>query len=409
MRPAVSWLIAWRYLFGRKSHSAVNAIAAVAVAGVAVATAAMICVLAVFNGFHGLLADRMDLMAPDVTVTPAAGKVMNDGDSLVRVISGIPGVELATATLSDNALLLYEGHETPVRLKGVEPGEFRRLTALDSVMLPGSIPLDGTGAAVSIGTASRIGMRDLDSHLTVFAPKRIGRVNPANPLNSFMVDSMRPTSVYEVHQSEYDDNTIILPIDRVRYLLMYDREASAVEIRALPGTDVPELADRIRDAVGTRWTVRDRLEQQTLSFRMVNVEKWMSFMLLLFILVIASFNIVSTLSMMVVDKQDSMRTLRAMGLSRRSVGGVFACESLLVTALGGLTGIILGAGACLGQARWGWIHLTGDTSRMIVTSYPVELQWGDIGAAGGALALVGTMCAAVAAAFARSRVRTAPE
>lgn len=425
MRPGVSPIIAWRYLTGRKSHSAVNAIAAVAVAGVAVATAAMICVMAVFNGFHSLLADRLDRMTPDVSITPYTGKTIANGDSLADAISRLPGVALATPVVADNALVLYNGHETPVLLRGVEPEAYRRMTALDSIMIGDSAPLveadregevdpdtyemsaPAANASASIGAASRAGIDRIGAVLTIFAPKRIGRVNMANPLSSFVVDSLEVTSVYESEQSDFDENTIITDLATVRGLFLYDAEATSVEVMASPGTDSSALAATIRETVGDRWRVRDRAEQHALSFRMVNVEKWMSFLLLAFILVIASFNIISTLSMMVVEKEDSMHTLRALGMSGRGIGGVFAWESLFVTIAGGAGGIILGCALCLAQQKWGFIHLAGNPDDLVVKAYPVALQWGDIAATLVPLSAVGALCAIISASFARTRLRKA--
>ncbi|MDE7159758.1 MAG: ABC transporter permease [Muribaculaceae bacterium] len=422
MKPGVSPVIAWRYLTGRKTHSAVNAIAAVAVAGVAVATAAMICVMAVFNGFHSLLTERLDRMTPDISLTPKTGKTIADGDSLAEALGSIPGVALATPVVADNALALYCGHETPVRLRGVRVADYRRMTALDSILIGDSAPLEEVdrtaevdpdtyevtappaNASASIGAASRAGIDRLGATITIFAPKRIGRVNMANPLNSFVVDSLTVTSIYEAQQNDFDENSIITDIETVRGLFLYDTEATSVDVMALPGTDVSRLAGSIREATGGKWHVRDRAEQHTLSFRMVNVEKWMSFLLLAFILVIASFNIISTLSMMVVEKEDSMRTLRALGMSRRGVGGVFAWESLFVTLAGGLGGIILGCVLCLAQQKWGLIHLAGNPDELVVKAYPVALQWSDIGAAFLPLVAIGVVCALISAAFARSRL-----
>ncbi len=419
MRIPVSLRIAWRWLFGRKSHSAIGAIAAVAVAGVAVATAAMICVMAVFNGFHDLLQERLDRMSPDVAVLPLSGKTIADADSLAEALAALPGVALATPTLTEQALLLHDGRESPVTLKGVRVADYRRMTSLDSILLDGSVPLeapapvdaetgeggDAAPASLSVGAAMRVGVGSVGARLTVFAPKRVGRVNLSNPLSSFMVDSLLCTSVFESQQSDLDDNTVVTDLERVRSLLMYDTEGSAVEVMAAPGTDPTSLAEAIRDATGGRWDVRDRARQRMAEFRMVNVEKWMSFLLLSFILVIASFNIISTVSMMVVDRQEVMRTLLALGMSRRRVGGVFAWESLLVTLCGGAAGMALGSLLCLAQQTWGLVRLNGDPSSLVVSAYPVHLMWGDLLATLLPLAAVGVICAMIGAGFARSRAR----
>lgn len=405
-------LIALRYLFGKKSHSAVNAIAYVSVAGVAVATAAVVCVLSVFNGFQSVLSGRLDQMSPDLMVTPLKGKTIPDGDSLAIELRKVKGVAVATPTLTDNALGFFQGRETPVTLKGIIPEEYAKVTNLDSLRISGgesvsalSSDREETAGLVSIGAAYKLGLFELGAPLMVFAPKRTGRFNPANPAAAFVMDSLYVADLFQSLQEAYDENTIFTDITFVRDLLLYDREATAIEIKTAAGTDIGNVLSEVSQKAGDRYIVKDRLMQQEVNFRMVQIEKWMTFLLLFFILVIASFNIISTLSILVLEKQDNLRTLAALGMSRSRIASVFRWESLLVSALGGAGGLLLGSILCLLQQHFGFITIANGSVDGSPLPYPVALQASDILITMVPLTLIACVCAGIAASFAKSRIK----
>lgn len=415
MRKLLPAAIAWRYMRSRGSHSAVRAISAVAVCGVAVATAAIICVLSVFNGFRDVIGNRLDTLAPDVLVSPASGKVFSDADSLTRVISKVDGVAQATPTLTDHALALYQGREMPVTLKGVDFDAWRRVTSVDSIIADGgSIPRNflkesdaPAESVLSIGAAARLGITPADTRLLLFAPRREGRVNPANPGASFITDSISVAAIYEAQQSEYDADMVVVPIAVARELFQrYDAEGSAVEVKAAPGVDASDLARRLADRLGGKAVVKDRLAQQEMNFRMIQIEKWVTFLLLFFILVIASFNIIGTLCMAVIEKSRSLSTLHALGFTRRQAGAVFGWESMLVCLAGGAAGILLGVTLVLLQQHFGFIRLDADPEALIVTAYPVKLKVQDILITLVPILITGGLTALVASSFARQRVTT---
>ncbi len=402
--------IAWRYLVSRKSHSAVGAISVVSVCGMAVATAAIICVLSVFNGFKGVIADRLYALSPDIIVEPLKGKVFENADSLAGHISGIKGVKIASPTLTDNALALCGTREMPVTLKGVGIDEYRKITSLDSLIIDRSAEdaavTDACSreAVFSIGAASGIATRP-DDEVLLFTPIREGRVNLANPAASFLSDSVKVSEVFRSGQSQFDENLVIVNIDLARDLMQYDTEASAIEILASRGTDIGDLASVIRDTVGPGFKVKDRLQQQEMNFRMISIEKWVTFLLLFFILVIASFNIISSLSMLVIEKGKSISTLLALGFSRKGVGSIFFWESVFVTIIGGISGIGIGIILTLMQEHWGFIRFKGDPDSLAVTSYPVRLDPADILVTLFPVVIIGIVTALVTAAYARSRAQ----
>ncbi len=431
--------IAWRYLRARKSHSAVSAIAAVSVAGVAVATAAIVCVLSVFNGFRNVLAQGYSNLMPDIIITPSQGKVMACTDSLLDVLATDTDIVIATPTLTDNALVIYANREMPVTLKGVRPADYVRLTAIDSILYPGgrfievnntensidssefdstedvydpkadvydpaaSVNHTSSEGVVAVGVAAQIALNGIGESLLLFAPRRHGRVNMANPVESFVADSLTVTAVFQANQSDYDDNVVICDLDVARDLFQYDNEASAIEIQLQSDSNIASVAHRLAEQLGPEFRVTDRMRQQDVNFRMIAIEKWVSFLLLIFILLIASFNLISTMSMLVLEKQSAMPAMRAMGMSRRMVGRVFWWESLYVTLTGGIAGIVGGVVLCLIQQHFGLIRLAGDPDTLIINAYPVAVEGGDILIALIPLLVIGLLTAFIAAAFARSR------
>ncbi len=407
---SIPFIIALRYLFGKKSHSAVNAIALVSVAGVAVATAAVVCVLSVFNGFQSVLTERLDSLSPDIRVSPKEGKTIANGDSLAAEIGKIKGIAVATPTLTDNALGFFNGRETPVTLKGVVPDEYARVTSIDSLGVANGVSLKeaetANPALLSIGLAYKLSMFDYSQPLTVFAPKRTGRFNPANPAAAFVMDSLYVADVFQSLQDTYDENCIFTDISFVRDLLLYDREASAIEIKAENPAEADNLMKEISAKIGPQYEVKNRLMMQELNFRMVQIEKWMTFLLLFFILIIASFNIVSTLSMLVLEKEDAMRTMSAIGMNRRQIASVFRWESVLVSLMGGLIGMAIGSILCLMQEKYGFITVSSQVYEAQVEdiAYPVKLQVMDLLATSIPIAIITAICAWIAGSFAKSRM-----
>lgn len=432
MRIPLSARIALRYLFAPKSHSAVTAISLISICGIAVATAAIVCVLSVFNGFRSILTEKLDTLAPDVMVTPANGKVFADTDSLLSLVKRADGVGIATPVVADNALIIYRGIEMPVLLKGVVADDYRRITAIDRITMEGGkfatidttattasqyvydddigdyveMPSDVRYAAdISIGVASRLqAMPGSGEGLLVFAPRREGRVNTANLAASFERDSLSIAGVFQAMQNDYDKDYVVTDIDLARKIFQYDTQCTGIEIKAHAGVGSSALAEDLQRLLGDGAVVKDRLRQQEVNFRMIAIEKWMAFLLLAFILIVASFNIISTMSMLILDKQSSLSTLHALGTSRRRIGAVFAWESVLVTIVGCGAGMALGVGLCLLQQHFGLIRLAGDPGKLVIQAYPVLLEWSDLPMVLLPVVIIGIVTAVIADRFARRRV-----
>lgn len=382
----LSLRIALRYLLSRKSHGAVNVISAVAMAGVAVAAAAMIIVLSVFNGFSDLVAKKTSNFNPPLVVKPLSGKTIANADAMAHLLGGIPGVTLAVPMIDEQAFAISEYGQMPVNLRAL-PSEALGISGLEKIVIDGDA--NATDALLSVGVAMSLGLRP-DGVISVYEPRRVGRINPANPMASFRADSLRVSGVYQVEQEEQDRDMLVIPLADARRLLEYTTEASAVAVYAAPDANVNSLKAKIKAALDTSsfpsvsgdsvgFEVLDRLEQEAEAFRMIAIEKWITFLMLLFILAVASFNIISTLSLMVVEKQQNMAVLSSMGATPGFIRRIFANQAWLVTLGGGLIGMAVGALLTLGQMHFGWVKLSSaNPALMAIDHYPVHLQGGDL-------------------------------
>ncbi len=377
----LSLRIAFRYLVSKKSHGAVNVISAISVAGVAVATAAIVVVLSVFNGFTDLARQQFSVIDPDIMVTATKGKVIADGESLAAALTDIPGVETAAPTLSERGLLVSREGQAAVVFKGI-PDNYSRVVdigdAVQAVITPHAADTMHRPAQIAVGVAMHLALRPVTPFAELYVPRRVGRINPANPAGAFFSQPLVAESVLAVNQTDFDADHIYIPLDAARTLLQYTREATAIELHAAPGTSPQALADDIRRAVGPEYTVATQAQQHVEAFRMRSVEKWVTFAMLIFILVIAAFNIISTMSLLVIEKRDNMATLRFLGASRRRIRAIFMWMGAAITIAGGVAGCLLGLILSLAQQYGRFIKLSGDPTKLSVTYYPVRVEAGDI-------------------------------
>ncbi len=401
--------IAWRYLVSKKGHQAVNIISIVAVCGVVVATAALICVLSVFNGFRGLIMGKLAMLDPQVAITATLGKTINDADSVIDVVTAMPGVERAVPVVEDQALAMYAQYQMPVRLKGV-PDDYNTINDVDSVIVDGVWKLRdqvSRFAVAGAGPAVRLCVRpEFLGMVRLYAPQRQGRVNIANPMGAFRQDSLFVAGIFQLQQNSYDADLIYVPLDMARQLFDYETEATQVEVKLATGANEQQVMRSIANALGSGYQVKNRLMQQSEAYRLVNIEKWMAFLLLAFILVIATFNVISTLSLLIIEKDDSIATLRALGANDRQISRIFVLQGWLITLAGAVTGVIIGLILCFCQQQFGWLRLSGDPANMIISAYPVEVQWMDVLVTLALVAAVGLLTSMVTALIMRRRLKS---
>ena len=378
----LSLYIARRYLFSKKSHNAINIISAISVCGVTLATMALVCTLSVFNGFHELVESMFTHFDPDLKIEAAKGKTFVPTDEMYALLEATSGIEVVTETLEDNAMVQYKGKQAMATIKGVADN-FSSLTSFDDILL-------GNGQFVLSDEIADYGIMGMQLVYTlnsgfsfvdpmeIYAPKRGTRVNMANPMMNFTKKNLfSPGLVFRVNQEKYDGSYIITSLPFARSLYGYENEVSALELRVTTGASVKKVKKALRQALGDDFTVKDRYEQQEEVFKIVEVEKFISYLFLSFILLVACFNIISSVSMLILDKEKNMTTLHSMGADDRLIHRIFVWEGHLISICGAALGLILGVILCLIQQHFGVIGL-GNSGSFVVDAYPVSVHLSDI-------------------------------
>lgn len=400
--------IALRYLRSKKAHNAVNIISSISTCGVVVTTVALICVLSVFNGFKGLIMGRLAMLDPEIAISVSHGKAIADADSVVRVAQGVDGVAVALPVIEDNALAIFADYQMPVRLRGVPDG-YNRLNGLDSVIVDGEFKLhDQVSRYAVLGAGPAIKLHARPGFLRMvqlYAPQRQGRVNMANPMDAFRNDSVFVSGVFQMQQNGYDADLIYVPIELARDIFDYTTEATRVELKLSPGADGDAVMRQLTAALGPAYTVQNRLMQEATAYRLVNVEKWVTFLLLAFIMIIATFNVISTLSLLIIEKDDSIRTLSNLGATDKQITQVFVAEGWLIALFGAVAGVALGLVLCLCQQQFGWLKMQGDESLLVVSAYPVQVEWTDVLVVFALAAFIGLLTSVVTSLTMRRRLR----
>ena len=376
--------IARRYLFAKKSHNAINVISGVSVCGVALATLALVCTLSVFNGFRDLVATLFTAFDPELKITATDGKVFDAQDERIQSLRLLPEVEVFSESLEDHAMVQYKGKQTMVTIKGIEDN-FSQLTAIDSILFGrGEMVLrdevvDYAIPGIELVSVLGTGIRFVDP-LEVYAPKRGAKINVANPATSFNSRYLYSSGLaFAVNQQKYDANYILTSLPFARELFQYDTEVSSIELKLKESADVQEVKKSIRTRLGDGFRVLDRYEQQADTFRIMEVEKLISYIFLTFILLIACFNVIGSLSMLILDKQADVATLRSLGADDTLISRIFLVEGAMISLFGAVIGIVLGLTLCLLQQELGILSLGGEgAGSFIVDAYPVSVHASDV-------------------------------
>jgi lipoprotein-releasing system permease protein/zinc transport system substrate-binding protein len=373
------FFIAKRYLFSKKSHNAVNIISIVAVCGVAVATMATVCSMSVLNGFRGLVTDMFGSFDPELKITPVRGKVFNPDTLIFGKVYALPDIDLITESLEDNVMINYRGQQGLAILKGVDDN-FVSQTGFASILIDGDTVLKNevnNFALLGAGVARNIGVNTgFVFPLEIDAPKRNTKINLSNPIASINREYAYIGGVFLVNQAVYDEHYVIVPIRLARDLFDYEKEVCALEIKLKTGASVKEAQAKIQKIIGDGFYVKDRYRQQEDTFKMINIEKWVTFFILVFIMLIAAFNIIGSLSMLIIDKQADVVTLRNLGMDNRRISGIFLFEGWMISASGAVAGIVFGVLLCLGQQYFGWLRL--GNGNFSVNAYPVIVYLSDL-------------------------------
>lgn len=371
--------IAWRYLKSKKSHNVINIISGISVAGVTIGTMALIVVLSVFNGFEGLVVSLFNTFDPPLKVIPVKGKTFTSTAFPWQAIEAIEGVENATGIIEEKALLKYGSKQFLATLKGVDDN-YTEWTGLDSMISEGvlllkykdqPLAIPGMGIAYYLG----INLNNYDDLIEVYAPKRLAS-NYANPENAFHRLDIRPSGIFSVQQ-DFDTKYMIVPLSFTRELFDYTDELTSVEISLSKDADMNAMQEKVKQVLGSSYTVKNRFEQQEVLYKIMRSEKFAIFLILSFILFIATFNVIGSLSMLILDKRKDISILYALGANNKLVQRIFMTEGILVAFSGAVAGMLLGALICILQQQFGLVKINAEGGSFLINAYPVLMDWKD--------------------------------
>ncbi|MCX6286767.1 MAG: FtsX-like permease family protein [Bacteroidetes bacterium] len=367
--------IARRYLFSRKSHNIINIISLISAAGVMIVTAALVIVLSVFNGFARLSESLFNSFNPDMAITLKQGKTFRTDELDIRRLKKIKGVKYVTEVVEENALMKYLDKQSIVTLKGVSSG-YEKMCGIDTMMAAGHFILeqgDMNYAVLGYGIADYLGanLSDFKNPITVYVARRDADFSNVFD-NAFNTASIFPSGTFSI-QTDFDVKYVLLPIRFLRQILGYHEELTSLEIGLDKFADPGKVQKEIQEAAGGKFMVKNRYEQQELIYKIFRTEKWAIVMILAFILLIATFNVIASISMLILEKKKDIAVLQSLGASKTLVQRIFMIEGMLISFCGAVTGLVLGAVICWAQMRFGLIRLGDINSTFVVNSYPVHM------------------------------------
>mgnify|MGYP003575031684 CR=1 FL=1 len=347
--------------------------------GVMVGSAALIIILSVFNGFEEMVLKMFNSVTPQIVVMPAQGKTFDPNTAYFNQLRKNDKVYSFTEVLSENGLVRYDNKQTPAMVKGVS-NDFLKNKSLDTIMVDGVFVLEnkiGQPQAV-LGSALQafLGANPADpfEQLQIFSPKKGAQGNSVNPLDDFTMLNISPAGIFEIQQDF--DNLLIVPLSFARELLGEAKNVSAIEINVAPGVDAEKLKQQMSEDLGSKYVVKNRIEQNQALYNVLGSEKWMVYIILTFILIIAIFNIIGSLTMLVIDKQKDISVLSSLGAGKQLIKRIFLAEGMMITLTGCIFGVLIGFVFCLLQQRFGWVKM-GDANFMFSNAYPIAIKWKD--------------------------------
>ena len=375
--------IARRYLFAKKSHHAINIISGISVLGVAVATMAMVVTLSVFNGFQDLVADLFTAFDPELLVMPKDGQTIDAKDKDLLWLKKSDVVEVFTPVLEGQALVVEGGKQQVVTIKGVTDNVTKQGHIEDILYGEGHFCLHADileYGILGIQLAQQLGLpANFENPLQVYAPKPGERVNIGNPMSSFNHDELQsPGVVFMVRQAKYDANYILTSLQFAQKLFDREGRVSSVELKLKEGLKTDKVKEQLKAQLGERFKVEDRYEQQNDVFRVMRIEKLISYLFLSFILLVACFNIIGSLSMLMIDKRQDIQTLRSLGATDSQICTIFRLEGHIISLAGALLGLVLGGVLCWIQQEYGIVRMGDSEGSFIIDTYPVSVYWTDI-------------------------------
>lgn len=369
-----SFYIAKRYLISKKSQNVINIISGISIFGMAVGTMALIAILSVFNGFDDLIRSMFNAFDPDIKITASHGKSFSPDDEKIKKVIKLNGVAYYTDVIEDNALIRHKDKQHLGRIKGVSD-EFLKVCALNKKMIRGGFVLHDLGgnyAVLGSGVAYYLSaLPGIVEPLNIYAPKR--NMSSADMENAFNIKPIYPSGVFEV-QMEFDSKYVIVPISFARELFDYPTQITSMELKLQNGADKEKIQKEIAAILGQKYFVKNRFQQNEMLFKIMSSEKFSIFVILTFILFIASFNIVGSLTMLIIDKKHDIGILQSLGADNKTIRNIFLFEGWAISIIGAIVGLLLGFIICMMQQKFGFLKLNSNGGSFIIDAYPVKMQ-----------------------------------
>lgn len=372
------FFIAKRYLVSKKSHNAINIISYISVTAICIGTAALVIILSALNGLTGLVESLYNSFDADMRIVVAEGKVFDPNTPAFESVKKLKGVKYYTEVLEENALLKYNEFQCLVTLKGVGP-EFINMTRFDTLVREGAPRLrennvDMALLGIGVSYMLNVNINDMYSPLSVYAPKR-GNVSSINPEDAFNEEKAYVSGIFSIND-DFDKRFAVVPIQFARRLLDYNTEVSAIELSIAPGAKASDVQEEVQKIVGDKFIVKNRYQQNELLFKTLKSEKLWTFIILVFILIIATFNVIGSLTMLIVEKKKDIGILWNMGAGIKTIRKIFLIEGMLITLIGALFGLMLGLITCWLQIKFKLVRFN---EGYVVDSYPIKIQLTDLG------------------------------
>ncbi|MBN1182481.1 MAG: FtsX-like permease family protein [Bacteroidales bacterium] len=377
----------------KKSHNAINIISAISVGVVTLVAMALIVILSVFNGFDQLVQSLFSTFNPDLKILPVEGKVFLPDSAVYRQIKQVEGIYFISEVLEENALLKYGDKQYIATVKGVDD-VYVHVNGIDSMIVEGDFILkqgkdDFAVIGQGIAYYLSVGLNFINP-IIIYVPKRSEYIT-YNPEQAFNREYLFPSGIFSIEQ-DFDSKYILVPLDFARKLLDYENEISALEIKIDPGYDATRIENKIVSILGSNYKVQNRYEQNEIFYKVMKSEKWAIFFIFCIILIVASFNMVGSLTMLIIEKKEDIATLRSLGATDQLIRKIFLVEGWLISLTGAFFGLILGSLICWGQQKFEWVKLKGSGS-FVIDAYPVDFQWLDLFSVLGIVAFIGFIAA----------------
>lgn len=374
----LTFFIALRYLFSKKSQNAINIISMISVLGVVVSTAALVCVMSVFNGFVAVIEDSFAAFDAELQITATKGKVF-DYERVKDFLDRNNNIETYSYILEDDALIAYHDNQTPFTLKGVDKN-YSSVFQLDSLMIEGQFRLydfDFDVSVVGIGLAAKLNLGvDYINGLTIYVPQRQGKINIVRPDAAFKKGELFVSGIFSSYQPEIDDNTLIVPLEFAQKMYDYDSlTVSAIDLKLKNSKLLSKTQKELLQQAGNQFFVKNRTEQQEDYFKIIKIERMMIIIILSFMVFIAICNIIGSISILLIEKIEDIKILSNLGMNTRQTSAVFVAEGWLMSLMGVLVGLVLGTTLCLLQYQFGFIKMDENS---YIESYPVVVKALDI-------------------------------